>query len=201
MLNYLRWHAGVGFFVAILLFMVEQVPSFLLGKVSDLWLVLGMLLVTGLMFGFGYLLGYFKGPTSWKAFLIGGGLMIALTLFGNWLLSWAGHSSTLNQDSLKALKSHGWYLFVLVTVFAPVLEEMIFRGFLLAQLNTASLFISGLLFMAIHVPTSLGAVVIYGGMACIFMGLRVVTDRLDYGLVLHVVNNLIGFILLMFFNR
>lgn len=197
MLDYLRWHAGVGLFVGVLLFIVEQVPSFLLGRISDLWLVLGMLLVSVLVFGFGYLLGYFKGPKSWKALLVGAVLMIALTLLGNWLLSWAGHHSTLNQDSLKAIKGHGWYLFVLATVFAPVLEEVIFRGLLLAQISVASLFISGLLFMAIHVPTSLGAVVIYGGMACIFMGLRVKTDRLDYGLLLHMLNNVIGVILLM----
>ena len=126
--------------------------------------------------------------------------MIALTLLGNWLLSWAGHSSTLNQESLKALKGHGFYLFVLSVVFAPIMEEVIFRGLLLAQVSLASLFISGLLFTVLHVPTSIGALVIYGGMAIIFMGLRLKTGSLTYGLILHVLNNFVGVLLLLFFS-
>ena len=174
--------------------------NLLLGKVADWMLVLGMVGLAGLVFGFGYLLGYFKLPKSWKTLLVGLSLMIALTLLGNWLLSWAGHSSTLNQESLKALKGHGLYLFVLSVVFAPIMEEVIFRGLLLAQVSLASLFISGLLFTVLHVPTSIGALVIYGGMAIIFMGLRLKTGSLEYGLILHVLNNLVGVILLLFFS-
>lgn len=200
MLDRFRWHAGIAFIMAVFLGVLEQVPNVLLGKVADWMLVLGMLGLAGLVFGFGYLLGYFKLPKSWKTLLVGLILMIALTLLGNWLLSWAGHSTTLNQESLKALKGHGLYLFVLSVIFAPIIEEVIFRGLLLAQVSLASLFISGLLFTVLHVPTSIGALVIYGGMAIIFMGLRLKTGSLEYGLILHVLNNLVGVLLLLFFS-
>ena len=96
--------------------------------------------------------------------------------------------------------------FFMVVVFAPLTEELIFRGILARYLfpkqnnskqTALFLLVSSVLFALIHFPGSLQQFLVYVSLG-LSLGLAYVSRKgLLYSISLHALNNLIGFLMIL----
>jgi membrane protease YdiL (CAAX protease family) len=106
--------------------------------------------------------------------------------------------TSANQQALNELaKSIPVILFFIMSViFAPIVEEYIFRGFIqgyaLKNYPKIGFALSTLLFTLIHSPNNLGSFLLYSSMAIILCALYTRTKRLEYTISLHFFNNFIA---------
>lgn len=146
----------------------------LIGDVS-----LRLLLLILIIFFLGDLLGYFVGQLT--------------------------HNAAMeNQDALNKMFIHvpTYLQFAVVGFIIPIMEEIIFRG-LLAKVLFGKYFkmglvISSLLFMAGHSASTPQTIVIYGIMSA---GLAITyykTERIEYSMGVHILNNSISVLLSLF---
>ena len=103
-------------------------------------------------------------------------------------------------DDLGAKDSDATLVFVgvMVIVLAPVVEEFFFRGFFYTALRTrfgvlAAATLDGLVFGGIHVATGAEAVPLLAGLGFVFCLVYERTGSLWPVIVLHAVNNWIGY--------
>ena len=96
--------------------------------------------------------------------------------------------------------------FFMVVVFAPLTEELIFRGMLArylfpkqdnSKLTLIFLLVSSLLFALVHFPSTPQQFLVYGSLG-LSLGLAYISKgSLAYSIALHALNNLIGFLMIL----
>lgn len=130
---------------------------------------------------------------------------IILSIFNN--VDSSGAVTTTNQDTLAKVteNTNVIALFFMVVIFAPIIEEILFRGIpLLLKSKQDSknakiwllvrLMISAIIFGSLHSPSNLIELFAYSSSGFV-LGLSVIyTNRLETSIGIHALNNLIGFI-------
>lgn len=109
--------------------------------------------------------------------------------------------TTANQEIINNSGLPVLLLFLFAVLFAPVLEELIFRGILMGKVfgkdSNVGLLLSSFLFGLIHNPTNIGSWVVYGGMGLVLGLAYRISGKYTNALFLHSLNNLIGFLLML----
>lgn len=98
------------------------------------------------------------------------------------------------------------FSFFLIVVFAPLTEELIFRGMLACFLfprqdnvkqTTLFLLVTSIIFALVHFPDTPQQFLVYGSLG-LSLGLAYVSKGgLAYSIALHALNNLIGFLMIL----
>ena len=112
-----------------------------------------------------------------------------------------------NQQTVSQLTlAQPVFGFFMVVVFAPLTEELIFRGVLARYLfpkqdnskqTALFLLVSSVLFALIHFPGTLQPFLVYASLG-LSLGLAYVSRKgLFYSISLHALNNLIGFLMIL----
>lgn len=118
-----------------------------------------------------------------------------------------GNTTTVNQEIITKISENVnlIYMFFMIVILAPITEEILFRGLPLFfkakndKFNSTifiviRLILFSLMFGSLHNPKNLVELLAYSSSG-FFMGLSVMlTNRLETSLIIHVLNNLIGFL-------
>ncbi|MDG4477484.1 CPBP family intramembrane glutamic endopeptidase [Streptococcus parasuis] len=154
-------------------------------------------------------LGLWKGEQKWGivanigfvvlAYIVMFGLKI---IGGQLIMLEEGYGqTTVNQEVLNHSGLPTLLLFIFTVLFAPVLEELLFRGVLLGKVfgkdSIVGLLLSSFLFGLIHVPTNIGSWIVYGGMGLVLGLAYRISGKYTDALILHSLNNFIGFLLML----
>ena len=104
--------------------------------------------------------------------------------------------TTANQEVLNHSGLPTLLLFIFTVLFAPVLEELFFRGIVMGKVfgkdSIVGLLLSSFLFGLIHVPTNIGSWFIYSGMGLVLGLAYQISGKYTNALILHSLNNFIG---------
>ena len=114
---------------------------------------------------------------------------------------------SVNQQIATDLTlSQPLFSFFAVVIFAPLTEELIFRGMLARYLfpkqdnskqTLIFLLVSSLLFALVHFPSTPQQFLVYGSLG-LSLGLAYISKgSLAYSIALHALNNLIGFLMIL----
>lgn len=114
---------------------------------------------------------------------------------------------SVNQQIATDLTlSQPLFSFFAVVIFAPLTEELIFRGMLArylfpkqdnSKLTLIFLLVSSLLFALVHFPSTPQQFLVYGSLG-LSLGLAYISKgSLAYSIALHALNNLIGFLMIL----
>ena len=112
-----------------------------------------------------------------------------------------------NQERIQeAMSEIPQIVMIIATVIgAPVLEEVIFRGFIPKKLfpkhQLVGFVIGAILFGLFHGPTNIGSFIIYGGMGAVFAYVAYTTERLEMSIMAHMLRNGIAIFLMLFANN
>ncbi|MCR8968228.1 CPBP family intramembrane glutamic endopeptidase [Streptococcus zalophi] len=134
---------------------------------------------------------------------IGYPVILLGSILGSLFISADGQATTDNQQIILDLISRVpmVIMFVMIVIGAPIMEELLFRKFLPHYLfknrPTLGLIVGGILFALFHMPTNLGSFIIYGLMSTVLTFVVYKTKRIEYSIILHFLNNLIAFLLIM----
>ena len=109
--------------------------------------------------------------------------------------------TTANQEVLNHSGLPTLLLFIFTVLFAPVLEELFFRGIVMGKVfgkdSIVGLLLSSFLFGLIHVPTNIGSWFIYSGMGLVLGLAYQISGKYTNALILHSLNNFIGFLFML----
>jgi len=154
-------------------------------------------------------LGLWKGEQKWGIVANIGFVVLAfIVMFGLKMIGWQlimleeGYGqTTANQEVLNHSGLPTLLLFIFTVLFAPVLEELFFRGIVMGKVfgkdSIVGLLLSSFLFGLIHVPTNIGSWFIYSGMGLV-LGLDYqISGKYTNALILHSLNNFIGFLFML----
>lgn len=115
--------------------------------------------------------------------------------------------NTANDQALQGLASSqisNILLFFSMVVMAPVLEELVFRGFVFKfffrENRLFAYLLSSLLFTLIHMPTDVISFVTYGSLALVMGFVYYKTNRIEMSMLTHAINNLLPALVLAFFS-
>ena len=121
-----------------------------------------------------------------------------------------GLDTSANQLAIETMfKQYPFYITFSAVVFAPIVEEGIFRGGFFRWFSSRNVVkayvISSLLFGFLHVYDSiftgnfldLAFIVVYAGMGCVFAHLYQKTDQMISGIVLHALYNGLSILMLV----
>lgn len=115
--------------------------------------------------------------------------------------------NTANDQALQGLaggNTSNILLFFSMVVMAPVMEELVFRGFIFKfffrEKPIYAYLLSSLLFTLIHVPTDLISFVTYGSLALVMGFVYYKTNRIEMSMLTHAINNLLPAIVLAFLH-
>ncbi|MGT2745265.1 CPBP family intramembrane glutamic endopeptidase [Streptococcus phocae subsp. phocae] len=206
----LKW-----FFLALLIFIVEQLPLLFIQKNQPLWQILLLASIIIVMVGGVYylarrinLLGNRLLPKDDDRFLwimLGTLALFVVKLIGGFLLVLENgqNANTANQAAIENAQLHPIFIVLILTIMAPVVEEIVFRGLLYGKLfgtdSYVGLVFSSILFGLIHMLTdlsSLGSWFIYGGMGLVLGFIYHKTKKLEYTILVHFLNNGIAVLLM-----
>ena len=86
----------------------------------------------------------------------------------------------------------------MVAVIAPIMEEIIFRGFLYGKLRVripkwVAIFVTSLVFGLVHLQWNVGISVF--AMSIVTCTLREITGTIYAGMLVHIINNAVAFYL------
>lgn len=142
-----------------------------------------------------------KSLILWE--LLGYALILLCNQVGIAFVQNSGATTTSNQAALEQLFTllSPAFMGLFVVLIAPLIEELIFR-YLIPKVLFKNYevigFIVGVLgFALVHGADSLGDWIIYGGMGAVMAFLYYKTERFEYSLTLHILNNAIAFALMM----
>lgn len=142
------------------------------------------------------------GPSIGLA--IGGGLFLRVWVV---VLNMIIPIHTANDQALQGLASSqisNILLFFSMVVMAPVLEELVFRGFFFKfffrENRLFAYLLSSLLFTLIHMPTDVISFVTYGSLALVMGFVYYKTNRIEMSMLTHAINNLLPALVLAFFS-
>ncbi|MFW2176829.1 MULTISPECIES: CPBP family intramembrane glutamic endopeptidase [unclassified Moraxella] len=131
----------------------------------------------------------------WRQFLGFVGLLLLLNVAINGITVWLEREPMAFMDELAKTANPLWLLVLAMVVFAPIYEELMFRGFMWTGLASSKLGVWGasiltsLVFAMIHGQygaVELGAIVV---LAMLFSSARIVSGSLLLPIVLHIINN------------
>ncbi|GCF94903.1 CAAX amino protease [Enterococcus florum] len=95
--------------------------------------------------------------------------------------------------------------FLALTVMAPIMEEIVFRGFLFKfffrNQPVLALLLSAALFGLVHGPTDLLSAATYVGMGAVFALIYYKTGRLEMSILAHALNNLLPAVTLLMMHQ
>lgn len=155
------------------------------------------------------ILGLWKSEKKWRLLEASGFLSIGfIVLFGvkmigsQLIMIEEGYGKTsANQELIQNSSLPVLLLFIFTVFFAPVLEELLFRGIIMGKVfgkdSILGLLLSSYLFGLIHGPTNIGSWVLYAGIGLVLGIIYRLSGKYSYALILHFVNNLIGIGLLL----
>ncbi len=192
------------FFLALGLLFLEQLPTAFITKNQPFWqslmIVLALLVVVAITIYVAKRVGLLnhladlKTAKAWKTILLG--------FIGILLVEYAGRfvlilekglsADTVNQATLEQLGMSPLLLIVWAAIAAPIAEETIIRGLILGRVFNNSylgVVISSLLFGLLHMPTDIGSWIIYGGMGLVLALIYHKTEKLEYTIGIHFINN------------
>ena len=112
-----------------------------------------------------------------------------------------------NQERIQeAMSEIPQIIMIIATVIgAPVLEEVIFRGFIPKKLfpkhQLVGFVIGAILFGLFHGPTNIGSFIVYGGMGAVFAYVAYTTESLEMSIMAHMLRNGIAIFLMLFVNN
>ena len=97
------------------------------------------------------------------------------------------------------------FAFFMVVVFAPLTEELIFRGMLARYLfpkqdkskQVLFLLVSSVLFALIHFPGDVQQFLVYSSLGLAWAWLNISRKGLVYSISLHALNNLVSFLMIL----
>ena len=200
------------FFLALGLLFLEQLPTAFITKNQPFWqslvIVLALLVVVAITIYVAKRVGLLnhladlKTAKAWKTILLG---FIALTVVkyigGVVLILEKGFDAdTANQTALEQLGMSPLLLIILTAIAAPIVEETIMRGLILGRVFNNSylgVIISSLLFGLLHMPTDIGSWIIYGGMGLVLALIYHKTEKLEYTIGIHFINNALGVLVML----
>lgn len=110
-----------------------------------------------------------------------------------------------NKEILSLLQSNPSVLVLMsitMVLFSPILEELVFRGFLIKGLVPRNkpfiaMVASGVLFSLGHASSNLISFMIYAALGMILAYLYLKTDKIEIPILLHFLNNLIATIIMV----
>ena len=134
---------------------------------------------------------------AWKTILVGFVVLTIVKYIGGvvLLLENGIGANTENQAALEQLGMSPLLLVVLTAIAAPIVEETVMRGLILGRLFNNSylgVILSSLLFGLLHIPTNIGSWIIYGGMGLVLAVVYHKTQKLEYTIAIHFINNALG---------
>lgn len=136
--------------------------------------------------------------------LLGFVAMIAISMVSSYILSLEGADTTVNQATIELMIAQlpKVITFLAIVIIAPLGEEVVCRG-LIPNLFSAKTQILGhllgtLIFAYLHTPTNIGSWLTYGGMGAVLAIVRYRTKHLEYSILTHGLNNMIGFLSILF---
>ena len=200
------------FFLALGLFFLEQLPTAFIAADQPFWqsalIILNLLIVVALTVFVAKrvgLLNHLKDLKTWKAWktiLVGFVVLTIVKYIGGvvLLLENGIGANTENQAALEQLGMSPLLLVVLTAIAAPIVEETVMRGLILGRTFNNSYFgviISSLLFGLLHMPTNIGSWVIYGGMGLVLAVVYHKTQKLEYIIAIHFINNALGVLFML----
>lgn len=195
------------FFLALGLLFLEQLPTAFIAADQPFWqsalIILALLIVAALTVfvakrvGLLNCLEELKTWQAWKTVLIGLVVLTVVKYIGGIILLLENGigANTENQAALEQLGMSPLLLVVLTAIAAPIVEETVMRGLILGRTFNNSYFgviISSLLFGLLHMPTNIGSWVIYGGMGLVLAVVYHKTQKLEYTIAIHFINNALG---------
>lgn len=135
-------------------------------------------------------------PSSFLIYSLGYGLVVSIF----------GEGEAVNQLAVESMFNYLpiWQIFLMTVIVAPIVEEVLFRGLLLfssgeQQTSWFRVIISALLFGLVHNPTNISSFYTYVGMGFVFSYAGKRTESLEGSMIYHFLNNLMGFISLVFY--
>lgn len=127
--------------------------------------------------------------------LLGFLLITIFNLLGQAVMQLTDNTQMTNQTSIQSsLKTMPIFTIVYGMLVAPVLEEIIFRGYIFKKWfphhDYWALAVSSILFALLHMGTTPGSFIVYGGMGVVF-GLAYLYNgkNIKYSIALHLFNN------------
>ena len=125
------------------------------------------------------------------------GLMYVIYFIVSFLCFFINKDISVNQQHLNALP--GWYVLILASTFAPIVEEIIFRGCIRRLIKNDTLFIivSGVIFGLLHtmyeqnILISLFMALPYITLGCGFAYIYAKTNNITNNILCHAVHNFI----------
>lgn len=200
------------FFLALGLLFLEQLPTAFIAADQPFWqsalIILALLIVAALTVfvakrvGLLNYLEELKTWQAWKTVLIGLVVLTVVKYIGGIILLLENGigANTENQAALEQLGMSPLLLVVLTAIAAPIVEETVMRGLILGRTFNNSYFgviISSLLFGLLHMPTNIGSWVIYGGMGLVLAVVYHKTQKLEYTIAIHFINNALGVLFML----
>lgn len=200
------------FFLALGLLFLEQLPTAFIAADQPFWqsalIILALLIVAALTVFVAKrvgLLNYLKDLKTWKAWktiLVGFVVLTIVKYIGGvvLLLENGIGANTENQAALEQLGMSPLLLVVLTAIAAPIVEETVMRGLILGRVFNNSylgVILSSLLFGLLHIPTNIGSWIIYGGMGLVLAVVYHKTQKLEYTIAIHFINNALGVLLML----
>lgn len=195
------------FFLALGLLFLEQLPTAFIAADQPFWqsalIILALLIVAALTVFVAKrvgLLNHLKDLKTWKAWktiLVGFVVLTIVKYIGGvvLLLENGIGANTENQAALEQLGMSPLLLVVLTAIAAPIVEETVMRGLILGRVFNNSylgVILSSLLFGLLHIPTNIGSWIIYGGMGLVLAVVYHKTQKLEYTIAIHFINNALG---------
>ena len=200
------------FFLALGLLFLEQLPTAFIAADQPFWqsalIILALLIVAALTVFVAKrvgLLNHLKDLKTWKAWktiLVGFVVLTIIKYIGGvvLLLENGIGANTENQAALEQLGMSPLLLIVLTAIAAPIVEETVMRGLILGRVFNNSylgVILSSLLFGLLHIPTNIGSWIIYGGMGLVLAVVYHKTQKLEYTIAIHFINNALGVLLML----
>lgn len=200
------------FFLALGLILLEQLPTAFITANQPFWqsvlITLALLLVAVFTVYVAKRVGLLnhleelKTRQAWKTVLIGFVVLTVVKYIGGIILLLENGlgANTENQAALEQLGMSPLLLIVLTVIAAPIVEETVMRGLILGRTFNNSylgVILSSLLFGSLHMPTDIGSWIIYGGMGLVLAVVYHKTQKLEYTIAIHFINNALGVLLML----
>lgn len=110
--------------------------------------------------------------------------------------------TTANQSALEGIfiRSSKITMFISIVIVAPITEEIMYRGIfsvVFRKLPLVGFFVCAIAFTLAHSPTNLESFILYFVMALGLGGIYYKTQRIEASIFAHMLNNFIGFLLML----
>ncbi|MBO1307148.1 CPBP family intramembrane metalloprotease [Enterococcus sp. 669A] len=134
---------------------------------------------------------------------VGGGVF--LRVFVMLLALFANLQATENDQALQTLSTQASpvLMFFAMVVMAPVLEELVFRGFFFKfffrKYPILAFVFSSVLFTVVHVPTDFISFFTYASLALTMAFVYYKTRRIEMSMLTHALNNFLPALVMVFF--